>query len=87
MQPSEILEKLEILINKDIESTRTVRRSSKAYDNANWAYKQAHVNGYLQAMNTILKYIDKCKKENRVDRLATTIDGTTDADRPYEVIS
>lgn len=85
MPPSEILEKLETLINKDIESTRTVRRSSKAYDNPNWAYKQAHVNGYLQALNTILKYIDKCKKEQRVDRLTATTDGAET--RPYEVIS
>lgn len=85
MLPNEILEKIEKIINKDIDATLKTERSAKAYDNPNWAYKQAHVNGYLKALTNIQKYIDQCKKESRVDRLTTTPDGTET--RPYEVIS
>lgn len=85
MLPSEILEKIEKIIAKDIDATLKTERSAKVYDNPNWAYKQAYVNGYLKALSNIQKYIDQCKKDTRVDRLTTT-DGTT-TDRPYEVIS
>lgn len=84
---NEFLEKLELIVTKDIEATLKTERSAKVYDNANWAYKQAHTNGYLKALGNIKNYIDQYKlkqKEERVDRLTAT-NGTED--RPYEVIS
>ena len=33
------------------------------YDNPNWAYKQAHMNGYEQALNQVLQLLNKDHKK------------------------
>jgi hypothetical protein len=43
-----------ILLN-DLEKSEI---SPKNYDTPNWAYKQAHSNGYKQAMSTIKSILD-----------------------------
>lgn len=63
---SHVLEHLDSLIQKDIAGTELAERSVKAYDNANWAYRQAHVNGYISAMNKVSALLKL--KENSVDR-------------------
>ena len=50
---SHVLEHLDMIIKKDIAGTELAERSTKAYDNANWAYRQAHVNGYISAMTRV----------------------------------
>ena len=68
----DFIEKLETLVTKDIDSTNKAKITIIAYDNPNWVYRQADTNGYLRAMNNILKYIDQYKKkekESKSDRL------------------
>ncbi len=38
------------LINTSNEAIQASEISPKSYDNANWAYRQAHSNGYRQAL-------------------------------------
>jgi hypothetical protein len=69
---NDFIEKLEVMVLKDMDATVKTERSSRAYDNPNWAYKQAHTNGYLKALSNVAKFIDQYKqkqKEKRVDRL------------------
>lgn len=68
----ELIDKLEILIKKDIDSINKVKITVKAYDNPNWVFRQADTNGYLRAMNNILKFVDQYKqkqKEDKIDRI------------------
>ena len=72
MRQLDFVEKLEILVRKDIDTTNKVKITVKAYDNPNWTYRQADANGYLRAMNNILKFIDQYKekeKETKIDRI------------------
>lgn len=51
-----ILERLrEIIIAKQVSATNT---EPADYDSPSWAYKQAHLNGYNEAIREVLKYID-----------------------------
>lgn len=71
----DFIEKLETLVNKDIDSTNKAKITVKAYDNPNWVYRQADTNGYLRAMHNILKFVDQYKekeKETKSDRLVDT---------------
>jgi len=86
----EFIEVVEAFVDKETTSILKTERTVKVYDNPNWAFKQAHTNGYLKALGNIEHLIDQYKKkqkEERVDRLTTTNDGTAASDRPYEVIS
>jgi hypothetical protein len=52
-----LLDKLsKICYNSIIECEKV---SVKDYDHPSWSHKQAHVNGKLEALNLILKLIDK----------------------------
>lgn len=91
----DFIEKLETLVKKDIDTTNKVKITIKAYDNPNWMYRQADTNGYLRAMNNILKFVDQYKqkeKETKSDRLVDaeyTKDGpiiSGPPTRPDEVI-
>lgn len=66
-----VLDRLKILIQNDLDNTSKAELSIKAYDNANWAYRQAHTNGYKKALNNILTLVDldKQKMDIKSDRL------------------
>ena len=50
-----ILEHIKTLVNADgIEASEI---SPKSYDNPNWAYRQAHANGYKQAVKDFHKLL------------------------------
>lgn len=50
-----VLDHTKTLINSDgIEAAET---SPKSYDNPNWAYRQAHANGYKQAIKDFHKLL------------------------------
>jgi len=48
-----ILERQSEVIQEMIDSTERNERSPKVYDTPNWDYKQAHCNGFLQALYRI----------------------------------
>lgn len=50
-----VLEHIKTIVNSDaIEAAET---SPKSYDSPNWAYRQAHANGYKQAVKDIHKLL------------------------------
>lgn len=51
-------EELKELLTRDFESSQVSERNIAAYDNPNWAYRQAHMNGYLKAIHKMLRLID-----------------------------
>lgn len=53
-----VLNRLKTLLKADLEATSKVEISLKAYDNINWAYRQAHTNGYKKALTNILTLVD-----------------------------
>lgn len=62
-----LLERLEILLsemNQDVENSET---SPRSYDNPNWAYRQAHANGFKQCVKMIQKLIT-LDQEQTIDR-------------------
>lgn len=44
-------------------SIEAAEMSPKSYDNPNWAYRQAHANGYKQAMADVSKLLTLDPKE------------------------
>ena len=58
-----IVESSKITLDRLTEIVYTISKSGEShsaedYDSPSWAYKQADRNGYLRALNTILKLID-----------------------------
>lgn len=53
----EILDRLVQLIEDKERDLGSSERTMKAYENPNWAYLQAHKNGYASAMNIIKQLI------------------------------
>ena len=52
-----VLEELKMMINTSAEAVEASEISPKSYDNANWAYRQAHANGYKQALRDFSKLL------------------------------
>ena len=75
MRALDLYEKLTNNLHKDIEATSKSKITVKSYDNPNWAYRQADVNGYLRALNNVLKFVEEYKKqkdkerEEKIDRI------------------
>lgn len=65
----DFIEKLETLVTKDISSTNKAKVTVASYDNPNWVYRQADINGYLRAMNNILTFVDQYKKKQKEDKI------------------
>lgn len=53
-----VLKRQNEIIDQLIQQTLRQERSPKSYDNPAWSHKQAHVNGYLQALNEIKDLIN-----------------------------
>ena len=66
-----VLNRLKKLIESDLEATSKAEISLKAYDNINWAYRQAHTNGYKRALTNLLTLVDLDKQKviEKSDRL------------------
>jgi Cu2+-containing amine oxidase len=66
-----VLNRLKKLIEADLDATGKAEISLKAYDNINWAYRQAHTNGYKRALTNILTLVDLDKQKviDKSDRL------------------
>jgi hypothetical protein len=66
-----VLDRLQQLIQADLEATSKAELGIKAYDSPNWAYRQAHTNGYKKALTNILTLVDldKQKVDIKSDRL------------------
>ena len=57
-----VLDHIKTLVNTDgIEASEI---SPKSYDNPNWAYRQAHANGYKQAVKEFHKLLTLDQEEN-----------------------
>jgi hypothetical protein len=57
-----VLDHIKTLVNTDgIEASEI---SPKSYDNPNWAYRQAHANGYKQAVKDFHKLLTLDQDEN-----------------------
>lgn len=52
-----VLDHVKVLINGSQEALEASEISPKSYDNANWAYRQAHANGYKQALRDFTKLL------------------------------
>lgn len=60
---SPILKRLQELLKQAELELDVSERSVKAYDNPNWAYRQAHANGARQGINKALALITFDQKE------------------------
>lgn len=52
-----VFDDLKKLVNSNLASLEAGEISPKSYDNPNWAYRQAHTNGYKQALQDVTKLI------------------------------
>jgi len=59
-----VLEDIKLLINTSQEAVEASEISPKSYDNANWPYRQAHSNGYKQALRDFSKLLTLDKENN-----------------------
>lgn len=50
-----VMEDLRKLVNESVNSIELQETSPKSYDSPNWAFRQAHANGYKQAMRDFMK--------------------------------
>ena len=59
-----ILDRQTELLNEMDDALQNQEISPKAYDNPNWDYKQAHCNGYKQAIRDVKRLINLDPKGN-----------------------
>ncbi len=52
-----VLDDLRRLVEKNLASVEGSEISPKSYENPNWGYRQAHANGYKQALRDFSKLI------------------------------
>ena len=52
-----VLDDLSELVDSNMSANEAGEISPKSYDNPNWAYRQAHVNGYKQALKDLKNLI------------------------------
>lgn len=52
-----LLDDIKRLSNDNLKSLEDSEISPKSYDNPNWAYRQAHANGYKQALRDFNKLL------------------------------
>jgi len=52
-----VLDDIKRLANDNLRSNEDSEMSPKSYDNPNWAYRQAHVNGYKQCLRDFNKLL------------------------------
>lgn len=58
-----VLDDLRKLINSNLTANDAAEISPKSYDSPNWPYRQAHANGYKQALRDFKKLITLDPKE------------------------
>lgn len=58
-----VLDDLRTLVQTNVSSIELAETSPKSYDSPNWAYRQAHANGYKQAIADFSKLITLDPKE------------------------
>jgi len=58
-----LLDDIKKLINSSEGSLETSEVSPKSYDNPNWAFRQAHANGYKQCLKDFNKLLTLDPKE------------------------
>jgi hypothetical protein len=65
-----VLERLRDLIDEKLQGLDGTELTLKAYDNPNWAYQQAHKNGYKGALSLLKELInlDQQKANNEFTR-------------------
>jgi len=69
LRASPQLKRLRELMQKDLDSLSRKERSSKVYENPNWANRQAHANGYMSCLQeylTLLNLDQEDKNEHAV---------------------
>lgn len=62
-----VLERLVEILNEKEEQLERSERTLDAYDNPNWAYKQAHKNGYLSVLQNLRDTINLDQQKDRYE--------------------
>lgn len=58
-----VLDDLKALVETNVSSIELQETSPKSYDSPNWPFRQAHANGYKEAMRDFIKLITLDPKE------------------------
>lgn len=58
-----VLNRLHELLKEIEDDQDSIERNPKMYDSPNWDYRQAHLNGYKQALSTIKRIITLDQEE------------------------
>lgn len=64
----QVLERLSEIIGEDLKNTEERQMSHKTFESPNWAEHQAYMNGYKQALKTLLKLIDLDQQNELTNR-------------------
>ena len=59
-----VLDDLSKLVNSNLNGREVAEISPKTYDSPNWAFQQAHNNGYKQALKDVLNLINLDQENN-----------------------
>lgn len=59
----EVLDRLTVLLNELELNTQDKELNPKTYETANWAYRQADINGYKRCLGTIRELINLDQKD------------------------
>lgn len=59
-----VLDDLSKLVNSNLNGREVAEISPKTYESPNWAYQQAHNNGYKQALKDVLNLINLDQDKN-----------------------
>lgn len=66
---------LKTLVQTSVDSIELQEASPKSYDSPNWPYRQAHANGYKQAMGDFIKLINLDPQETNAGPAKPTQSG------------
>lgn len=77
LKASPFVKRLQELMQRDLDGLSRKERSSKVYENPNWANRQAHANGYMSCLQeylTLFNFDQKEKNEHVVRPRSNTPD-------------
>lgn len=60
-----VLDRLKFLVEQKEDELNRYEDSLVQYDNNNWAFRQAHQNGFRSCQSRVLKLIDLDQKDNK----------------------
>jgi hypothetical protein len=67
-----VLDRAISILKQSLDATEKVELGTKWFDNPNWAYKQAYINGYKAGLTAAMELLNLDNQEHNNERFVST---------------